>query len=121
MLFVGGIPRRTESAAPVNPLWSGHDDTTSIQTRVAAQLGVSVFTIAEGNYILLKKGITLRGLGQGVTVLQSTDSAQFNRPNTGSSPLLMVINVCDNGDYSFHNWSMWENLAIYETARGPPV
>ena len=82
MLSVGGIPNRTTVCATVNPLGSAKDDTTNIQNAIAAcplgqvvQLGAGTFTIAEGNYVLLNKGITLRGAWPGVTILQRTNGA----------------------------------------------
>jgi polygalacturonase len=70
MLSVGGVPTRTTVCATVNPLASAQDETTHIQNAIAAcpigqvvMLGPGTFTIAEGNYVLLNKGITLRGAG----------------------------------------------------------
>ena len=41
-----------------------------------AQLSAGTFTINGGNFLLLDKGITLRGAGPGQTTLQKTDGAQ---------------------------------------------
>src|SRR5271165_6769143 len=85
MLSVGGIPNRTTVCATVNPLGSAKDDTTNIQNAIAAcplgevvMLGAGTFTIAEGNYVLLNNGITLRGAGPGATILKRTDGATLN-------------------------------------------
>jgi polygalacturonase len=82
MLSVGGIPTRTQVCATVNPLGAARDYTTNIQNAIAAcplgeavMLGAGTFTIAEGNYVLLNKGITLRGAGPGVTILQRDQGA----------------------------------------------
>jgi len=98
MLSVGGIPNRTTVCATVNPLGSAQDDTTNIQNAIAAcplgevvMLGAGTFTIAEGNYVLLNNGITLRGAGPGATILQRTDGAQLNSYNPGSNPSPMII------------------------------
>lgn len=98
MLSVGGIPTRTAVCATVNPRGSAQDDTTNIQNAIAAcplgqvvQLGAGTFTIAEGSYILLNKGISLRGAGPGVTILQRTNGARLNSPNPGSNPSPMII------------------------------
>ena len=98
MLSVGGIPTRTTVCATVNPLGSAKDDTTNIQNAVAAcplgqvvQLGAGTFTIAEGNYVLLNKGITLRGAGPGFTILQRTNGAKLNSYVPGSNPSPMII------------------------------
>ena len=98
MISVGGPPTRTTVCATVNPLGSARDDTTNIQNAINAcplgqvvQLGAGTFTIAEGNYVLLNKGITLRGAGPGSTILQRTDGAQLNSYFPGSNPSPMII------------------------------
>ncbi len=99
MASVGGIPNRTTVCATVNPLGSGKDDTTNIQNAIAAcppgdvvMLGAGTFTIAEGNYVQLNTGITLRGAGPGKTILQRTDGAQLNSytPGANPSPIILV-------------------------------
>jgi len=86
LLSVGGIPNRTTICATVSPLGSGRDDTTNIQNAVnkcplgqVVSLSAGIFTIAEGHYVLLDKGITLRGAGAGSTILQRTNGAQLGR------------------------------------------
>jgi hypothetical protein len=98
MLSVGGIPTRTTVCATVNPLGSAQDDTTNIQNAIAAcplsevvMLGAGAFTIAEGNYILLNKGITLRGAGPGATILQRTNGARLDSYTPGSKPSPIII------------------------------
>jgi hypothetical protein len=98
MVSVGGIPTRTAVCATVNPRGSAQDDTTNIQNAIAAcplglvvQLGAGAFTIAEGNFVLLNRGISLRGAGPGVTVLQRTDGAKLNSYIPGSNPSPMII------------------------------
>jgi len=98
MLSVGGIPTRTTVCATVKPLGPARDDTTNIQNAIAAcplgevvMLGVGTFTIAEGNYVLLNKGITLRGAGPGATILQRTNGAKLNSYFPGSKPSPMII------------------------------
>ncbi len=98
MLSVGGIPNRSTVCATVNPLGSAKDDTTNIQNAIAAcplgqvvQLGAGAFTIVEGNYVLLNKGITLRGAGPGSTILQRTNGATLNSYTPGSKPSPMII------------------------------
>jgi hypothetical protein len=98
MLSVGGIPNRTTACATVSPLGSGKSDTTNIQNAVNAcplgqvvQLAAGTFTIAEGSYVALNKGITLRGAGPGITILQRTDGAKIGSYQPGSSPSPMII------------------------------
>ena len=72
LLSVGGIPARRTVCTTVSPLGSGRDNSTSIQNAVSAcplgqvvSLAAGTFTIAEGHYVLLDKGITLRERGRG--------------------------------------------------------
>jgi hypothetical protein len=98
LLSVGGIPSHTTVCATVRPRGSGQDDTTNIQSAInscpvgqAVSLGAGSFTIAEGNFVLLNKGITLRGAGPGVTTLQRTNGAKVGSYQPGSSPSPMII------------------------------
>jgi hypothetical protein len=98
MLSVGGIPNRTTVCATVRPLGSGQDDTADIQNAVnncplgqVISLSAGTFTIAEGHYVLLNRGITLRGAGAGVTTLQRTNGAQLGTYVPGSNPSPMII------------------------------
>jgi hypothetical protein len=77
----GGIPARTHGVPDVNP--PGGDATSTIQAAVDAcpagqvvQLSAGTFTITRGNYVLLNKGITLRGAGPGQTTLQKTERSE---------------------------------------------
>jgi hypothetical protein len=98
MLSVGGIPNRTTVCATVSPLGSGQDDTTDIQNAINAcplgrvvMLAAGTFTIAEGKFVLLNEGITLRGAGPGVTTLQRTNGAHLGSDNPGSGPSPLII------------------------------
>jgi hypothetical protein len=106
MLSVGGIPNRTTVCARVSPRGSGHDDTTNIQSAVNAcplgqvvSLAAGTFTIAEGKYVLVNKGITLRGAGPGITILLRADGAQLNSYTPGSNPSPMIV----LGPQRYHN------------------
>jgi hypothetical protein len=98
MLSVGGIPNRTTVCATVSPKGGGADDTTDIQNAVNAcplgqvvSLSAGTFTIAEGNYVLLSTGISLRGAGPGSTILTRTGGATLNNDNPGSNPSPLII------------------------------
>jgi Putative Ig domain len=98
MLSVGGIPNRTTLCATVSPLGGGKDDTANIQGAVEAcplgqvvSLSAGTFTVAEGNHVLLDRGVTLRGAGAGSTILTRTGGATLNNVNPGSNPSPMVI------------------------------
>ncbi|HUB16828.1 MAG TPA: hypothetical protein VMB34_33140 [Acetobacteraceae bacterium] len=96
---MGGIPNRTTVCATVSPLGNAQDDTTDIQNAInvcppgeVVMLTAGAFTIAEGNFVLLNAGITLRGAGPGVTILQRTDGAQLgsDAPGANPSPIILV-------------------------------
>ncbi|HUB16427.1 MAG TPA: hypothetical protein VMB34_31085 [Acetobacteraceae bacterium] len=98
MLSVGGIPNRTTVCATVSALGGGQDDTTDIQNAVNAcpvgdvvMLAAGTFTIAEGNYVLINKAITLRGAGPGSTVVQRTTGAKLGSDNPGSNPSPLIL------------------------------
>lgn len=98
MLSVGGIPNRTTVCAMVNPRGSGQDDTAKIQSAVDAcppgqvvSLAAGTFTVAEGNYVALNKGITIRGAGAGSTIIQRTGGASIGVKNgSTASPHIIV-------------------------------
>jgi hypothetical protein len=92
---VGGIPNRTTVCATVSPRGGGQDDTSAINAAISAcpvgqvmSLAAGTFTIAAGNYVLLNKGVTLRGAGAGSTILQHPSAPQGNC--NGCSPLIIM-------------------------------
>jgi Pectate lyase superfamily protein len=98
MLALGGIPNRTTVCSTVNPLGSHRDDTVNIQNAISncplgqvVSLAAGTFTIAEGEYVMLNKGITLRGAGAGVTTLQRTNGARLGSYQPGSKPSPIII------------------------------
>ncbi|MBV9288053.1 MAG: hypothetical protein JO288_09545 [Hyphomicrobiales bacterium] len=58
-------------------------------------LAAGAFTVGEGHYILLDRGVTLRGGGPGVTTLQRTNGCKPLSPSStgacGASPTPMII------------------------------
>ena len=99
LLTVGDIPNRTTVCATVSPLGGGADDTANIQNAIEAcplgqvvKLAAGTFTIAEGSYVLLDRGVTLRGAGAGVTILQRTTGAHLEPGQAyGSNPSPIII------------------------------
>jgi hypothetical protein len=99
MLSLSGIPSRTTICATVSALGNNQDDTNNIQSAITkcpvgqvVSLAAGTFTIAEGQYVAINKGITLRGAGPGLTTLQRTDGAALGnyRPGSKPSPLIIV-------------------------------
>ncbi len=98
MLSVGGVPVRKTVCATVNPKGDEADDTGTINRAISkcpvddvVALGAGTFTIAEGNYVLVNKGITLRGAGPGVTILQRKNGAKRGSYIPGSKPSPIII------------------------------
>jgi hypothetical protein len=94
---VGGIPNRTTVCARVNP--SGSDDSSAIQTAInscpvgqVVSLASGTFLFSNGHYLLINKGIILRGAGAGQTILSKTDGANLE-PGVavGSAPAPLII------------------------------
>jgi hypothetical protein len=107
MLAEGGIPNRTTVCATVTPR-GGADDTSNIQNAIdhcpdgqVVKLAPGSFTVAEGSYVLLNKGITLRGAGAGTTILTRTGGAELGSYHPGSSPSPMIL----VGRMRWNNWA----------------
>ena len=87
---VGGIPNRTtQCGATINPRGGGLDDTGNINTAISncpagqvVQLSAGTFTIPEGSWVFLNKGITLRGAAPAGGQLQTI----LHRPTSGACP-----------------------------------
>ena len=100
LMSVGGIPNRTNIYTTVQASTYGNgaqDASVGIQAAIDAcpagqvvKLSAGTFTV--NNYLLINKGITLRGNGPGSTILQKTNGA---KPRT--SPMQPV----DPGTYSY--------------------
>ena len=96
----GGVPNRTTVCAVVNASTYGNgasDASSGIQAAVNAcpvgqvvQLSAGTFTV--NNYILINKGITLRGAGPTATVLQKTNGAiaGVDHGATDNQPIVVV-------------------------------
>ena len=72
MMGVGGIPVRSTVCFTLTPRGGALDDTAQIQAAINAcpagqvvQLAAGTFIINSGNFLLINKGITLRGAGPG--------------------------------------------------------
>src|SRR5712692_3271703 len=100
MMGAGGIPVRSTACATLTPRAEGQDDTAQIQAAIngcpagqVVQLAAGTFIINSGNFLLINKGITLRGAGPGQTTLAKTNGAKpFPQPgaNVKPSPLIVV-------------------------------
>ena len=96
----GGVPDRTTVCAVVNASTYGNgasDASSGIRAAVNAcpvgqvvQLSAGTFTV--NNYILINKGITLRGAGPTATVLQKTNGAiaGVDHGATDNQPIVVV-------------------------------
>src|SRR5262245_19518136 len=99
MIGAGGIPIRSTVCATLIPRGGGLDDRAQIQAAIkrcpagqVVQLQAGTFLVNSGNFLLINKGITLRGAGPGRTTLAKTDGARpFQEAvSAKTSPLIIV-------------------------------
>ena len=98
MMAVGGIPARSSICATIKPRGARIDDTAQIQAAIdgcrdgsVVQLAAGTFIIDGGKFLLINKGITLRGEGPTRTTLAKTDGAKPFQEATGAHPSPIVI------------------------------
>lgn len=96
MMAVGGIPARSTICATISP--SGADDTLRIQAAInvcpigqVVQLTAGTFLINSGNYLVINKGITLRGAGPDRTTLAKTDGAKPFQSTVSAKPSPLIL------------------------------
>lgn len=98
MMAVGGIPARSTVCATLSPNSPASDDTVRIQAAInvcpigqVVQLTAGTFLINSGNYLVINKGITLRGAGPGKTTLAKTDGAKPFQSAVGAKPSPLIL------------------------------
>jgi hypothetical protein len=98
MMGVGGIPVRSTVCSKVSPRGGELDDTAQVQAAINScpagqivQLEAGTFTINGGNFLLINKGITLRGAGPGRTTLAKTNGAKPFQPAVSANPSPLII------------------------------
>ncbi len=94
----GGIPVRPKVCAKVAPRGPSLDDGSRIQSAIdrcpegqVVQLTKGTFIINGGGFLLIHKGITLRGEGPDKTILAKNDGAKAMRETVSSRPAPVVI------------------------------
>ena len=111
MRGVGGIPVRTTVCATVAPSGGRLDDEGLIQAAIdgcpegqVVQLAAGTFTIGSGSYLLINRGITLRGAGPDRTTLARTEGARPFQEAVSSRPAPLIVvgpsRYSPNGDPS---------------------
>lgn len=98
MMAVGGIPARSTVCATLSPNNPASDDTVRIQAAInvcpigqVVQLTAGTFLINSGNYVVINKGITLRGAGPDRTTLAKTDGAKPFQSAVGAKPSPLIL------------------------------
>jgi hypothetical protein len=98
MMAVGGIPARSTICATLSPNNPASDDTVRIQAAInvcpigqVVQLAAGTFLINSGNYLVINKGITLRGAGPDRTTLAKTDGAKPFQSEVGAKPSPLIL------------------------------
>lgn len=112
MLSKGGIPSASWpvcNATPLAPQGSGMDDSAAINRLIqkcrpgsVVQLAAGTFTMGKGNYIVLNKGVVLRGQGAGATVLT-------NPLNVPATPTSSVKDAADTTPIIIMGPGRWVN------------
>ncbi len=97
MRGVGGIPDRSAVCATLAPSGT-QDDTARVQGSInacpagqAVQLTAGTFFINSGHYLLINKGITLRGAGPGKTILAKTNGAKPFQSAVSAHPSPLIV------------------------------
>jgi hypothetical protein len=98
MMGAGGIPVRSTVCSTLTPRGEALDDTARIQSAINAcpagqvvQLAAGTFIINSGNFLLINKGITLRGSGPAQTTLAKTDGAKPFHEAVSAKPSPLII------------------------------
>ena len=98
LMGVGGIPMRSTVCATLRPRGGDLDDTALIQAAInrcpageVVQLEAGTFIINSGNFLLINKGITLRGAGPGRTTLAKTNGAKPFQAAVSANPSPLII------------------------------
>jgi hypothetical protein len=98
LMGVGGIPVRSTVCSTLTARGGALDDTAQIQAAINAcpagqvvQLAAGTFIINSGNFLLINKGITLRGAGPGHTTLAKTNGAKPFQEAVGANPSPLII------------------------------
>jgi hypothetical protein len=102
MLTQGGVPSASWpicNATALTPSGSG-DDTNEINNAIEScaagsvvKLGPGTFTMGQGNYVALDKGVVLRGSGAGTTILRNplnTPATQSNQSAADATPIIII-------------------------------
>jgi hypothetical protein len=98
MMAAGGIPARSTVCATLSPGGGTSDDTARIQAAInvcpvgqVVQLAAGTFLINGGNFLLINKGITLRGAGPDQTILAKTDGAKPFQSAVSAKPSPLIV------------------------------
>jgi hypothetical protein len=98
MMGVGGIPVRSRVCAKLTPRGGGLDDTAQIQGAIntcpvgqVLELAAGTFIINSGHFLLINRGITLRGAGPGQTTLAKTNGAKPFQDAVSARPSPLII------------------------------
>ena len=84
LMAVGGIPARSAICSTLAPRGGALDDTSRIQAAIddcpsGQVVQLMAGTFVTNNYVIINKGITLRGAGAGATILRKTNGAKMNQ------------------------------------------
>jgi hypothetical protein len=98
LMASGGIPARSKICASLEPLGGQRDDTAQIQAAISAcpagqvvQLSAGTFLVNGGKFVLINRGITLRGAGPERTTIAKLDGAKPYSEAVGPKPSPLIV------------------------------
>lgn len=108
MMAVGGVPARTTICARVDASKYGNgsvESSRAIQAAIDAcpegqVVQLSAGTFLANNYVIINKGITLRGAGAGKTILRKTNGAAMNQSTSPDAQPNIIIGP--------NRWPRWD-------------
>jgi hypothetical protein len=99
LLSAGGIPDRTTGCATIDASTYGNgaqEASAGIQAALDAcppgrVVQLTAGTFLTNNYLIIRKAITLRGAGAGVTILKKTNGSKLNQEHPADAQPIIVI------------------------------
>ena len=123
LLSVGGVPSARWSicnATPLSP--SGGDDSVPINSAIQGcpegsivLLGPGTFTMGKGHFVIINKGVVLRGAGAGVTIIKNPLNLPATKTNQNVTDTTPIIVVGRNRFASADGDGHCDQLTAYQT------
>ena len=124
LLSKGGIPSATWPVCNSTPLTpNGIDDSTQINNTIVScavgsvvKLGAGTFTLGQGKYIAITRGVVLRGSGAGTTILKNPLNLPATQSSQSASDATPIVIVGPGRWVGMDGDSRGAGLTAYQTA-----